>query len=102
MSAAETVNRIVDVFPPEQQGQVRSMYANAVMGVVAQRLLPTSDGKGRVAVHEIMCAIANIAQNPKIVIAFIPIGFTQCTGVGVKSKRDIKAHTEFSNGDFRP
>ncbi len=60
MSAAETVNRIVDVFPSEQQGQVRSMFANSVMGIVAQRLLPTADGKGRVAVHEIMIATAAI------------------------------------------
>ncbi|MCA9731646.1 MAG: type IV pilus twitching motility protein PilT [Deferribacteres bacterium] len=60
MSAAETVNRIVDVFPPEQQGQIRSMFANAVMGIVAQRLLPTSDGNGRVAIHEIMVATSAI------------------------------------------
>lgn len=56
MSAAETVNRIVDVFPPEQQGQVRAMFANAVVGIVAQRLLPRADRQGRVAVHEIMIA----------------------------------------------
>lgn len=56
MSAAETVNRIVDVFPPEQQGQVRAMFANSFQGVVAQKLLPTADGRGRVAVHEILIA----------------------------------------------
>lgn len=60
MSAAETVNRIVDVFPPEQQGQIRSMFANAVMGIVAQRLLPTADGNGRCAIHEIMVATSAI------------------------------------------
>lgn len=62
MNAAETVNRIVDVFPPAQQGQVRSMFANSVMGIVAQRLLPTSDGEGRMAVHEIMVA-TNAVRN---------------------------------------
>lgn len=60
MSAAETVNRIVDVFPAEQQGQIRTMFANAVQGIVAQRLLPTQNGKGRVAVHEIMIATAAV------------------------------------------
>ncbi len=60
MSAAETVNRIVDVFPAEQQGQIRAMFANAVEGIVAQRLLPTRDGRGRVAVHEIMIATAAV------------------------------------------
>ncbi len=60
MSAAETVNRIVDVFPAEQQGQIRAMFANAVQGIVAQRLLPTKDGNGRVAAHEIMIATAAV------------------------------------------
>lgn len=60
MSAAETVNRIVDVFPPEQQQQIRAMFANTVEGVVAQRLLPTKDGNGRVAVHEILSATAAV------------------------------------------
>ncbi|MDQ7053790.1 MAG: type IV pilus twitching motility protein PilT [candidate division KSB1 bacterium] len=68
MNAAETVNRIVDVFPPEQQRQVRAMFANAVMGIVAQRLLPRADGRGRVAVHEIMIAtnaIRNLIREEK-------------------------------------
>ncbi len=60
MSAAETVNRIVDVFPPEQQGQIQAMFANAVQGIIAQRLLPTRDGNGRVGVHEIMIATAAV------------------------------------------
>jgi twitching motility protein PilT len=60
MSAAETVNRIVDVFPGEQQGQIRAMFSNAVQGIVAQRLLPTKDGRSRVAVHEIMTATAAV------------------------------------------
>ena len=60
LSAAETVNRIVDVFPPEQQRQIRAMFANAVQGIIAQRLLPTRDGLGRVGVHEIMIATAAV------------------------------------------
>lgn len=68
MSAAETVNRIVDVFPPEQQRQIRAMFASAVQGVAAQRLLPTKDGKGRVAAHEILIAtpaVRNLIREEK-------------------------------------
>ena len=60
MNAAETVNRVVDVFPPAQQGQVRAMFANSVMGIVAQRLLPNADGHGRSAAHEIMVATSAV------------------------------------------
>ncbi|RMD87784.1 MAG: type IV pilus twitching motility protein PilT [Calditrichaeota bacterium] len=60
MDAAETVNRIVDVFPSEQQGQVRAMFANTIQGIVAQRLLPTRDGRGRIAIHEILIATSAV------------------------------------------
>lgn len=60
MNAAETVNRIVDVFPPAQQGQVRAMFANSVTGIVAQRLLPNADGRGRSAAHEVMIATSAV------------------------------------------
>ncbi|MFQ5633592.1 MAG: type IV pilus twitching motility protein PilT [bacterium] len=68
MNAAETVNRIVDVFPSEQQQQARSMFSNSVMGIVAQRLLPKACGAGRVAVHEIMVAttaVRNLIREDK-------------------------------------
>ncbi len=68
MSAAETVNRIVDVFPSEQQRQIRAMFANGVQGIVAQRLLPTKDGNSRVAVHEILIgtpAVRNLIREEK-------------------------------------
>ncbi len=68
MSAAETVNRIVDVFPPEQQRQIRTMFANSVQGIVAQRLLPTKDGQGRIGAHEIMIAtpaVRNLIREEK-------------------------------------
>ena len=55
-SAAETVNRIVDVFPAGQQDQIRAQFSNSLLGVVSQRLLPTLNGKGRVAAMEIMIA----------------------------------------------
>jgi len=55
-SAPQTVDRIIDIFPPHQQAQVRVQLATSLQGIVAQRLLPRSDGKGRVAVFEILVA----------------------------------------------
>jgi len=54
-SAAQTADRIVDVFPPHQQQQVRMQLANVLLGVVSQRLLPRVQG-GRVLATEIMMA----------------------------------------------
>ncbi len=53
-NARKTVDRIVDVFPAEQQSQVRTMLAASLKGVVAQLLMKKADGRGRVAVNEIM------------------------------------------------
>lgn len=53
-NARKTVDRIVDVFPSDQQSQVRTMLAASLRGVVAQLLVKKSDGKGRAAVNEIM------------------------------------------------
>ncbi len=53
-SAAKTVDRIVDVFPSEEQSRIRTMLASSLMGVIAQQLLRTADGKGRVAAFEIL------------------------------------------------
>ena len=67
-SAAKTIDRVIDVFPPDQQEQIRAMLAESLEGVVAQRLLPTKDGKGRVAAHEIMVgttAIRNMIREGK-------------------------------------
>ena len=55
-NARKTVDRMVDVFPADQQAQVRTMLASSLRGVVAQLLLKKSDGTGRVAVHEILVA----------------------------------------------
>ncbi len=53
-SAARTVDRIIDVFPAEEQEQIRSMLSASLKAVIAQQLLQTKDRKGRVAVQEIM------------------------------------------------
>jgi twitching motility protein PilT len=55
-SAPQTVDRIVDVFPPDQQGQIRVMLATTLQAVVTQQLLPTTDGRGRAAAVEILIA----------------------------------------------
>jgi twitching motility protein PilT len=52
--APQTVDRIIDVFPPHQQPQIRVQLAAELLAVVAQRLLPRADGRGRVAAFEIM------------------------------------------------
>ena len=56
ISAAQTINRIVNAFPPRQQSQVRMMLADSLRGVISQQLLPRADGKGRVAAIEVMYA----------------------------------------------
>jgi twitching motility protein PilT len=53
-SAPKTIDRIVNVFPADQQKQVRNLLAGSLRAVVSQQLLRTADGKGRVAVHEIL------------------------------------------------
>ncbi|WP_284438295.1 PilT/PilU family type 4a pilus ATPase [Chryseoglobus sp. 28M-23] len=67
-SAAQTIDRIIDVFPPHQQGQVRSQLALTLQGVVCQTLLPRATGKGRIIATEIMMttgAIANLIREGK-------------------------------------
>ncbi len=54
--AVQTIDRIIDVFPPHQQAQTRSQLAAALIGVVSQRLLPRADGQGRLAAFEVMVA----------------------------------------------
>jgi twitching motility protein PilT len=62
IDAAETVNRIVDFFPPHQQHQIRVALAGSIKGSVCQRLVPTSDGAGRVPALEVMVANGRIQQ----------------------------------------
>ncbi len=56
IGAASTVDRIIDVFPPHQQQQIRVQLAGVLETVVSQQLIPTADGKGRVAAFEVMHA----------------------------------------------
>ena len=68
-SAPGTVDRIIDVFPAEQQEQVRIMLAGSLQGIVTQALLPTADGNGRVAALEILLpddATRNLIRQGKV------------------------------------
>jgi twitching motility protein PilT len=56
LDATETINRIITVFPPHQQQQVRIQLSNVLRAVVSQRLLPRADGRGRVPAIEVMIA----------------------------------------------
>ncbi|MFC1558835.1 type IV pilus twitching motility protein PilT [candidate division KSB1 bacterium] len=67
-SAGKTVDRIIDVFPTNQQQQIRAMFAESIEGVIAQKLLPRKDGDGRAAALEIMLgttAIRNLIREGK-------------------------------------
>ena len=60
LDAAEAVNRIIDFFPPHHQQQARAMIAGTLKGVVSQRLVPTVDGRGRVACCEILLSTGRV------------------------------------------
>jgi twitching motility protein PilT len=69
LGSAKTIDRIIDVFPPHQQQQVRVQLSSVIQAVVSQQLLPKADGKGRVAAHEIMIstpAIRNLIREDKV------------------------------------
>ena len=68
-SAPSTIDRIIDVFPPSQQEQVRIMIAGSLQGVVTQALLPTADGQGRAPALEILLpddAVRNLIRQGKV------------------------------------
>ncbi len=62
MDAAETINRIIGVFPPYHQRQVRIQLASIIKAVISQRLVPKVDGKGRVPAVEVMLASARVRE----------------------------------------
>lgn len=60
MDATETVNRMIDLFPPHERAQVRTMLASTLRGIIGQRLVRTTDGAGRAAACEVMVATGRI------------------------------------------
>jgi twitching motility protein PilT len=68
-SAPQTIDRVIDAFPAAQQGQIRVQLAATLQGIVTQNLVPTADGRGRVAALEILVpddAVRNLIRQSKI------------------------------------
>ncbi|MDY0013273.1 MAG: type IV pilus twitching motility protein PilT [Rhodocyclaceae bacterium] len=83
-SAAKTIDRIVDVFPAAEKEMVRAMLSESLRAVIAQTLLKTKDGNGRVAAHEIMIgtpAIRNLIRENKIAQMYSSIQTGQNLGM---------------------
>jgi twitching motility protein PilT len=67
--APQTIDRIIDVFPPEQQQQVRVQLSSTLQGVVSQQLVPTADGRGRVVAAEVLVvtpAVRHLIRTKKV------------------------------------
>ena len=83
-STAQTVDRVIDVFPPEQQAQVRTQLSIALQGIVTQQLLPTSDGRGRVVASEVLIptpAIRNLIREGKTHQIYAAVQTSGATGM---------------------
>ncbi len=68
-SAPQTIDRLIDVFPAEQQGQIRIQIASTLQGVVTQTLMPRADGVGRIAAVEVLVpddAVRNLVRQAKV------------------------------------
>ena len=68
-SAVKAIDRIIDIFPPGQKDQIRSMLSESLEAVIAQKLLPSKDGKGRIPACEVMIAstaIRNLIREDRI------------------------------------
>lgn len=90
-NAAQSIDRIVDVFPPDQQGQVRAQLSMTLEMVISQRLLPKVGG-GRIATREIMVknsAVANLIRENKIAQIQSVIQSGQADGM-ISAERDIR------------
>ncbi len=67
--AIQTVNRIIDAFPQEQQSQIRTMFSESLRGIISQQLIPRIDGRGRAVAFEVLHSspsIANMIRDNKI------------------------------------
>jgi twitching motility protein PilT len=92
-SAPSTIDRMIDVFPPQQQEQVRIMIAMSLQGVVTQTLLPTADGAGRVPALEILLpddAVRNLIRQGKVEQIYSVMQTN--TGKGMQTMEQALAH----------
>jgi twitching motility protein PilT len=97
-SATKSIDRIIDMFPKEQQGQIRSMLSESLEAVVAQTLLPRKDGTGRIPALEIMianAAVRNLIREEKTYQ--IPSVIQSGTKEGMQSK-DQSLYNHVMNG----
>jgi twitching motility protein PilT len=62
IDAVETINRVISMFPPHQQAQIRLQLATVIQGAISQRLIPRADGKGMIPAVEIMVASARVRE----------------------------------------
>jgi twitching motility protein PilT len=86
VSAAKTIDRIIDVFPGDEKEMVRAMLSESLQAVISQILLKTADGKGRIAAHEIMLgtpAIRNLIREAKVAQMYSAI--QTGTGMGMQT-----------------
>jgi twitching motility protein PilT len=86
VSAAKTIDRIIDIFPGDEKEMVRAMLSESLQAVVSQILLKTADGKGRIAAHEIMLgtpAIRNLIREAKVAQMYSAI--QTGTGMGMQT-----------------
>ncbi len=68
-SAARTIDRVLDVFPPDEQPQIRSMISESIRGIICQQLIPRKDGSGRAVALEILIstpAVSNLIRERKL------------------------------------
>jgi len=83
-SAAKTIDRIIDVFPAAEKEMVRAMLSESLVSVIAQTLIKTKDGQGRLAAHEIMVgtpAIRNLIRENKVAQMYSAIQTSQSVGM---------------------
>lgn len=69
VGSAKTIDRIIDVFPPHQQGQVRSQLSTVLQGIISQQLIKKTEGNGRVLATEVMVttpAISNLIRESRV------------------------------------
>jgi len=105
-SAAKTIDRIVDVFPAAEKEMVRSMLSESIRAVIAQTLLKTKDGAGRVAAHEIMIgtpAIRNLIRENKVAQMYSSIQTGQNVGMQTLDQclQDLVRRNTVSVGEAR-
>jgi len=89
-SASQTIDRVIDVFPPHQQGQVRAQLAATLQGVVCQTLVKKASGKGRVVATEVLFATSAVAN-------LIREGKTYQIPSAMQAGRELGMHTMDQN-----